>query len=55
MTLERRASETAELLHAAGVALYPLDGEQTAALLACAFDPPGPPAGCALDGVVTGC
>lgn len=54
-TLERRASETAELLRAAGVELYPFDGEQTAALLAHAFDPPGPPAGCALEGVISEC
>jgi hypothetical protein len=54
-TLERRAGETTELLRAAGVELSPLDGEQTAALLARAFDPPGPAAGCALDGVITRC
>jgi hypothetical protein len=54
-TLERRAGEAAELLRAAAVELYPLDGEQTAALLARAFDPPGPPAGCALEGVITSC
>jgi hypothetical protein len=54
-TLERRATDTAELLRAAGVELYPLDGEQTAALLARAFDPPGPAADCTLEGVVTAC
>jgi PrgI family protein len=54
-TLERRAQETTELLRAAGVELTPLDGDQTAALLARAFDPPGPPAGCTLAGVVSGC
>jgi hypothetical protein len=54
-SLERRAQETGELLRAAGVELTPLDGEQTAALLARAFEPPGPPAGCSLDGVVRGC
>jgi len=53
--LERRAGETTELLRAAGVELSALDGEQTAALLARAFDRPGPPAGCALDGVITRC
>jgi hypothetical protein len=53
--LERRKSETSELLRAAGVELSALDGEQTAALLARAFDPPGPPAGSALDGVISGC
>jgi hypothetical protein len=54
-TLERRAGETAELLRAAGVDLCPLDGEQTAALLARTFDPPGPAAGCTLEGVITAC
>ena len=54
-TLERRAAETTELLRAAGVELTPLDGEQTAALLARALDPDGPPAGSTLAGVVHGC
>jgi len=54
-TLERRATETTELLRAAGVELTPLDGEQTAALLARALDPDGPPAGSTLAGVVQGC
>jgi hypothetical protein len=54
-TLERRASETAELLRAAGVELTALDGDETAALLARALDPPGPPEGCALEGVVGAC
>jgi hypothetical protein len=54
-TLERRAQETRDLLRAAGVELTPLDGEQTAALLARAFDPPGPPNACTLDGVVSAC
>jgi hypothetical protein len=54
-TLERRAAETTELLRAAGVELTPLDGEQTAALLARALDPDGPPAGSTLAGVVRGC
>jgi len=54
-TLERRSRETSELLRAAGIELSALDGEQTAALLAGAFDPPGPPAGSELDGVVSGC
>jgi len=52
-TLERRSGETSELLRAAGIELSALDGDQTAALLARAFDPPGPPAGSDLDGVVT--
>lgn len=54
-TLERRAAEATELLRAAGVELTTLDGEQTAALLARALDPDGPPAGSTLDGVVRGC
>jgi len=54
-TLERRAQETSELLRAAGVELTRLDGEQTAALLARAIDPPGPPSGCSLEGVVSAC
>ncbi len=54
-TLERRARETSELLRAAGVELSTLDGEQTAALLARAFDPPGAPAGCQLTEVVGAC
>jgi hypothetical protein len=54
-TLERRAAETTELLRAAGVELTPLDGEQTAALLARALDPHGPPAGSTLAGVIHGC
>jgi hypothetical protein len=53
--LERRAHETSELLRAAGIELSQLDGEQTTALLARALDPPGLPAGSALEGVVTGC
>jgi len=54
-TLERRAAETTELLRAAGVELTPLDGEQTAVLLARALDPDGPPAGSTLAGVIRGC
>jgi hypothetical protein len=54
-TLERRASETTELLRAAGVELTPLDGEQTATLLARALDPDAPPASTSLAGVVTAC
>ena len=53
--LERRANETVDALQAAGVELQPLNGEQTAALLARSLDPPGPPAGCTLDGVISGC
>jgi len=54
-TLERRAREAGELLRASGVELSALDGEQTVALLARALDPPGPPAGCTLDGVISRC
>ena len=53
--LERRASETAGLLHAAGVELRPLDGHQATALLLSALEPPGPPAGSQLDGVIHRC
>jgi hypothetical protein len=53
--LERRASETASLLHPAGVEVHPLDGEQTAALLLSALEPPGPPAGSELEGVTHRC
>jgi hypothetical protein len=55
MALERRAQDAAELLRAAAVELTPLDGDETTALLARTLDPPGPPTGCALDGVVTAC
>jgi hypothetical protein len=53
--LERRASETTGLLHAAGVELHPLDGHQATALLLSALEPPGPPAGSQLDGVIHRC
>jgi len=53
--LERRAAEAAELLRSAGVEVSVLPGEEAAALLARAFDPPGPPAGVSLSGVVSGC
>lgn len=54
-TLERRGVEASELLRSAGAELTPLDGEQAAQLLARALDPPGPPAGSNLDGVVGAC
>jgi hypothetical protein len=54
-TLERRAAETVDLLQAAGVELQPLNGEQAARLLARTLDPPGPPPGSFLTGVVSGC
>jgi hypothetical protein len=54
-TLERRASEATGLLRAAGVELHALDGEEATALLAGALDPPGPPAGCQLGGVIHRC
>jgi hypothetical protein len=53
--LERRAGEAHDLLRAAGVELRPLAGESAAALLARALDPPGPPVGATLDGVVRAC
>lgn len=52
-TLHRNAEEARELLRAAGVDLRPLDGEDAAALLGHAIDPPGLPAGSHLTGVVT--
>ena len=55
LELTRRAGEAQELLRAAGVELRPLEGEQAAALLARALDPPGPPLGATLDGVVRAC
>jgi PrgI family protein len=55
LELKRRAGEAQELLRAAGVELRPLDGEQAAALLARALDPPGPPLGATLEGVVRAC
>ncbi len=53
--LERRAGETTGLLHAAGVELHTLDGSRAAALLLDALEPPGPPAGTRLDGVIRRC
>jgi len=53
-TLERRASEAVDLLHSAGVELRRLSGEETAPLLARTLDPPGPPPGAGLTGVVCG-
>jgi hypothetical protein len=55
LELTRRAGEAQELLRAAGVELRPLAGEQAAALLARALDPPGPPLGATLEGVVRAC
>lgn len=51
-TLERRAQEAIELLRPAGVELEPLAGEAAAELLARALDPPGPPKGSRLEGVI---
>jgi hypothetical protein len=53
--LERRASETVDQLQAAGVELQPLSGQEAAELLAHTLDPPGPPIGSSLSGVVRGC
>ena len=55
LELTRRAGEAQELLRAAGVELRPLDGDQAASLLARALDPPGPPLGATLEGVVRAC
>lgn len=53
--LERRASETTGLLAAAGVELEALDGQRAAALLLGAIEPPGPPAGSHMGGVIHRC
>ncbi len=53
--LQRRASETEGLLHTAGVELHPLDGHEAAGLLLSALEPPGPPAGSQLQGVIHRC
>ena len=50
--LERRAAEAIELLRAAGVELRLLRGEEAANRLAHSLDPPGPPAGSAVTGVI---
>lgn len=52
-TLLRNAEEARELLRAAGVDLRLQDGDNAAALLAHAIDPPGLPTGSYLTGVVT--
>jgi hypothetical protein len=53
--LERRAGEATNLLRAAGVTLDRLDGQAVTALLLGALEPPGPPAGSHLDGVIHRC
>jgi hypothetical protein len=53
--LASRTGEATDLLAGAGITLRALDGEQAAALLARALDPPGPPAGAFLEGVVRAC
>jgi hypothetical protein len=53
--LERRSAETEGLLHAAGVELRPLDGQEATALLLDAFEHPGPPPGSELEGVIGRC
>jgi hypothetical protein len=52
VALARNASQAVELLAGAEIELSLLDGEQTAALLARSLDPPGPPAGSRLEGVI---
>ena len=53
--LERRAGETTGLLAAAGVELEALDGQRAAGLLLAALEPPGPPTGSHMDGVIRRC
>lgn len=53
--LERRASDAAGLLRQAGIELHLLPGEQAAASLFGALEPPGPPAGSHLDRVIGRC
>jgi PrgI family protein len=53
--LERRAGETTGLLAAAGVELEALDGQRAARLLLGSLEPPGPPAGSHMDGVIHRC
>lgn len=53
--LERRAGEATNLLRAAGVTLDRLDGQAATTLLLGTLEPPGPPAGSHLDGVIHGC
>jgi PrgI family protein len=53
--LERRAAEAIELLRGAGVELRALGGEEAARRLARLLDPPGPPPGSQLTGVVQAC
>lgn len=55
VALERRAHDATGLLRQAGVELHPLEGQQAAALLFGALEPPGPPAGTRLDGVIHRC
>jgi hypothetical protein len=54
-TLGRRANEAKGMLRSAGVELHALDGEQTATLLLGALEPPGPPTGSQLAGVIRRC
>ncbi len=53
--LVRRAGETTGLLAAAGVELEALDGQRAARLLLGALEPPGPPVGSHMDGVIRRC
>ena len=52
VALSRAADQAAEILAGAEVQLRTLDGEQAAALLARALDPPGPVTGSHLEGVI---
>jgi hypothetical protein len=53
--LERRASEATGLLRSAGVELRAIDGQRAAALLLGALEPPGPPSGSQLTGLIHRC
>ena len=50
--LSRAAAQASELLGGAEISLEPLAGEEVAALLARSLDPPGPPAGSGLEGLI---
>ena len=52
IALTRLAAEATDLLAGADVTLHPLEGDAAAALLARNLDPPGPPEGSHLQGVI---
>ena len=53
--LERRAAHASGLLRAAGVELNTLEGPHASELLEAALEPPGPPAGSRMNGVIRRC